>query len=111
MLERALSHRRPGPYQLQAAIAALHLEDETDWPQIAALYEELARLEPSPIVELNRAVAVAMAEGPELGLELRRADRPARATTSSTPPAPTFSAGSSGTTRPPPPTATRWLSR
>ena len=57
-------------YQLQAAIAALHLEDVTDWQQIAALYDELARLEPTPIVELNRAVAVAMAHGPELGLEL-----------------------------------------
>jgi RNA polymerase sigma-70 factor, ECF subfamily len=71
VLERALSHRRPGSYQLQAAIAALHVEDaESDWPQIAALYAELARLEPTPIVELNRAVAVAMAEGPERGLEL-----------------------------------------
>ena len=70
MLDRALSYRRPGPYQLQAAIAALHLEDEPDWPQIALLYAELARLEPSPIVELNRAVAVGMAEGPERGLEL-----------------------------------------
>ena len=77
VLERALSHRRPGAYQLQAAIAALHLEDETDWPQIAALYDELARLEPTPIVELNRAVAVAMAHGPELGLELmERIDLP-----------------------------------
>jgi RNA polymerase sigma-70 factor (ECF subfamily) len=70
MLERALAHRRPGSYQLQAAIAALHLEETTDWPQIAALYAELARLEPSPIVELNRAVAVAMAHGPEEGLAL-----------------------------------------
>ena len=70
VLDRALSYRRPGPYQLQAAIAALHLEDEPDWPQIALLYAELARLEPSPIVELNRAVAVGMAEGPERGLEL-----------------------------------------
>ncbi|MGH3071581.1 MAG: RNA polymerase sigma factor, partial [Gaiellaceae bacterium] len=70
VLERALSHRRSGPYQLQAAIAALHLEDETDWPQIVALYGELERLTPSPIVSLNRAVAVAMAEGPERGLEL-----------------------------------------
>jgi RNA polymerase sigma-70 factor (ECF subfamily) len=70
VLDRALSHRRPGTYQLQAAIAALHLQDETDWPQIAELYGRLARLEPSPIVELNRAVAVAMAEGPERGLEL-----------------------------------------
>ena len=71
VLERALSHRRPGSYQLQAAIAALHVEDgETDWPQIAGLYDELAQLEPTPIVELNRAVAVAMAHGPEFGLEL-----------------------------------------
>jgi RNA polymerase sigma-70 factor, ECF subfamily len=71
VLDRAVAHRRPGSYQLQAAIAALHVEDgETDWRQIAALYEELLRYEPSPIVELNRAVAVAMAEGPERGLEL-----------------------------------------
>jgi RNA polymerase sigma-70 factor, ECF subfamily len=70
VLERALSHRRPGPYQLQAAIAALHLEEETDWPQIDALYAELERVAPSPIVSLNRAVAVAMAHGPERGLEL-----------------------------------------
>ena len=78
VLERALSHRRPGSYQLQAAIAALHVEEgETDWPQIAALYDQLARLEPTPIVELNRAVAVAMAHGPEFGLELvERIDLP-----------------------------------
>jgi RNA polymerase sigma-70 factor, ECF subfamily len=68
--ERALPLRKPGPYQLQAAIASLHLEPETDWPQIAALYERLALLTPSPVVELNRAVAVAMAEGPERGLAL-----------------------------------------
>jgi RNA polymerase sigma-70 factor (ECF subfamily) len=63
-----------GPYQVQAAIVALHDEsptaEETDWPQIAALYNELARLTPSPIIELNRAVAVAMAEGPDRGLAL-----------------------------------------
>ena len=78
VLERALSHRQPGSYQLQAAIAALHVEEgETDWPQIAALYTQLVRLEPSPIIELNRAVAVAMAEGPERGLELvERVDLP-----------------------------------
>jgi RNA polymerase sigma-70 factor (ECF subfamily) len=71
MLDRAVAHRRPGSYQLQAAIAALHVEEgATDWRQIAALYGELLRYEPSPIVELNRAVAVAMAEGPERGLEL-----------------------------------------
>jgi RNA polymerase sigma-70 factor (ECF subfamily) len=78
VLERALSHRQPGSYQLQAAIAALHVEDgDTDWPQIALLYTQLVRLEPSPIVELNRAVAVAMAHGPECGLELvERIDLP-----------------------------------
>jgi RNA polymerase sigma-70 factor, ECF subfamily len=74
VLERALALRRPGPYQVQAAIAALHAgaktPDQTDWAQIAALYGELAEHEPSPIVELNRAVAVAMAEGPAHGLDL-----------------------------------------
>ena len=70
MLDAALRKRRVGPCQLQAAIAALHTEDETDWPQIAALYARLATLAPSPVVELNRAVAVAMAAGPERGLEL-----------------------------------------
>ena len=70
VLERALSYGRPGTYQVQAAIAALHLEDENDWPQIVALYGQLERLAPSPIVSLNRAVAEAMAHGPERGLEL-----------------------------------------
>jgi RNA polymerase sigma-70 factor, ECF subfamily len=83
VLERALRLRAPGPYQLQAAIAALHAEAaapaETDWKQIAALYGELARLAPSPVVDLNRAVALAMADGPEAGLahlcELRGLER------------------------------------
>ena len=70
VLERARSLSHPGSYQLQAAIAALHLEDETDWPQIAVLYEELLRLQASPVVALNRAVAVAMTAGPEAGLAL-----------------------------------------
>jgi RNA polymerase sigma-70 factor, ECF subfamily len=69
-LERALALRAPGPYQLQAAIASLHFEEATDWREIALLYGRLAELNPSPVVELNRAVAVAMAEGPERGLEL-----------------------------------------
>jgi RNA polymerase sigma factor (sigma-70 family) len=64
----------PGAYVLQAAIAACHARaraaDETDWPRIAALYAQLARLTPSPVVELNRAVAVAMAFGPQAGLDL-----------------------------------------
>jgi RNA polymerase sigma-70 factor (ECF subfamily) len=74
LLERTLRRRRPGPYQLQAAIAACHAEahrpEDTDWPQIAALYAELAAVTPTPVVELNRAVAVAMADGPEAGLRL-----------------------------------------
>jgi RNA polymerase sigma-70 factor, ECF subfamily len=70
VLERALSFRQAGPYQVQAAIAALHTDEKTDWAQIAALYGRLAELAPSPVVELNRAVAVAMAEGPAAGLAL-----------------------------------------
>jgi RNA polymerase sigma-70 factor, ECF subfamily len=69
-LDRALALRLPGPYQLQAAIASLHFEKETDWAQIALLYGRLAELAASPVVDLNRAVAVAMADGPEAGLEL-----------------------------------------
>jgi Predicted RNA polymerase sigma factor containing a TPR repeat domain len=72
VLERALRMRSAGPYQVQAAIAALHAEPETDWNQIAALYTQLAAMTESPVVELNRAVAVAMAEGPERGLALMR---------------------------------------
>jgi RNA polymerase sigma-70 factor (ECF subfamily) len=70
VLERALALRRPGPYQVQAAIAALHAEPETDWTQIAALYEVLLGYEPSPVVELNRAVAVALGDDLERGLAL-----------------------------------------
>jgi len=74
LVERALRLQRLGPYQLEAAIAAVHAEsdsaDATDWCQIAALYGELVRIAPSPVVELNRAVAVAMADGPERGLAI-----------------------------------------
>jgi RNA polymerase sigma-70 factor (ECF subfamily) len=69
-LDRALALRGRGPYVLQAAIAALHAGEPRDWPQIAALYGELARVTGSPVVELNRAVAVAEAEGPEAGLRI-----------------------------------------
>ncbi|MGZ8694872.1 MAG: RNA polymerase sigma factor [Gaiellaceae bacterium] len=104
VLGRAMRIGRPGPYQLQAAIAALHSEAtdtaSTDWAQIAVLYAELGRIQPSPVVELNRAVAIAMAAGPGEGLAavdaiegleryhllhatradlLRRLDRPAEA--------------------------------
>ena len=74
LVEAALRMGRVGPYQLQAAIAALHAEAlsavETDWAQIAALYHELARIQPSPVVQLNGAVAIGMAEGPRRGLAL-----------------------------------------
>jgi RNA polymerase sigma-70 factor, ECF subfamily len=70
LLDRALALRGRGPYVVQAAIAALHAEEPRDWPQIAALYGELTRLTDSPVVELNRAVAVAETEGPQAGLEI-----------------------------------------
>lgn len=73
-LEHALAMRRPGPYQVQAAIAAIHAEagapEETDWPQIVLLYDRLLEMYPSPVVELNRAAAVAMAEGTARSLML-----------------------------------------
>ena len=74
LVERALSSRRFGPYSLQAAIAAVHAEaktaDDTDWPQIVALYDVLVRADASPIIELNRAAAIAMRDGPAAGLAL-----------------------------------------
>jgi RNA polymerase sigma-70 factor, ECF subfamily len=69
-LDRSLALRSAGPYVVQAAIASLHLDEPHDWPQIAALYGELARLTGSPIVELNRAIAVAEAQGAAAGLAL-----------------------------------------
>jgi RNA polymerase sigma-70 factor (ECF subfamily) len=74
LVERALASRRIGPYTLQAAISAVHAgassANATDWAQIVGLYDVLARVEPSPVIELNRAVAVAMRDGPEAGLKL-----------------------------------------
>lgn len=74
LVDQALRRGRVGPYQLQAAIAAVHAEaaaaEETDWSQIAALYGLLARIDPSPIVLLNHAVAIGMGDGPERGLAL-----------------------------------------
>ena len=76
LITRTLATTRLGPYQLQAAIAAVHDEaataDETDWPQILALYGVLERVAPNPMVTLNQAVAVAMVHGPQAGLELAR---------------------------------------
>lgn len=74
LVEKAVISQRFGPYTLQAAIAAVHAEAEsvalTDWRKIVALYDRLARIQPSPVVQLNRAVAVAMCDGPEAGLTL-----------------------------------------
>jgi RNA polymerase sigma-70 factor, ECF subfamily len=74
VLDEALPLRRAGPYLIQAAIAALHAQapraDETDWAQIAALYRRLLGVHRSPVVELNRAVALAMADGPHAGLRI-----------------------------------------
>jgi RNA polymerase sigma-70 factor (ECF subfamily) len=70
VLDRALALHGRGPYVVQAAIASLHADEPRDWPQIAALYGELARLTESPVVELSRAVAVAEALGPEQGLDI-----------------------------------------
>jgi predicted RNA polymerase sigma factor len=74
LITQTLGTAAVGPYQLQAAIAAVHDEapsaEETDWPQILALYEVLERVSPGPVVTLNRAVAVAMVDGPRAGLAL-----------------------------------------
>ena len=74
LVERALASRRFGPYSLQAAISAVHAEartpEATDWPQIVALYDVLAGLDPSPVIALNRAVAIAMRDGPAVALPL-----------------------------------------
>jgi RNA polymerase sigma-70 factor (ECF subfamily) len=74
LVEKALASRRFGPYTLQAAIAAVHADAATaaatDWPQIVALYDLLSQAAPSPVVELNRAVAVAMRDGPAVGVAL-----------------------------------------
>jgi RNA polymerase sigma factor (sigma-70 family) len=74
IIEATLPIAKPGPYQLQAAIAAVHAEaaraEDTDWPQILALYEVLERISPNPMVTLNHAVAVAMVRGPRAGLDL-----------------------------------------
>jgi RNA polymerase sigma-70 factor (ECF subfamily) len=79
LVERVLTSRRFGPYALQAAIAAVHADSataaETDWPQIAGLYDVLMKAAPSPVVELNRAVAIAMRDGPAAGLALMEALR------------------------------------
>src|SRR5262249_34059297 len=73
LVEKALRSRRFGPYTLQAPMAVVHAEAEstatTDWRQIVALYNQLVRIQPSPVAYLNRAVAIAMCDGPEAGLK------------------------------------------
>jgi RNA polymerase sigma-70 factor (ECF subfamily) len=74
LIDKAMRHQRPGPYQIQAAIAATHVRaaraDDTDWAQIEALYAALERIQPSPVVTLNRAVAVSKTSGPQAALSL-----------------------------------------
>src|SRR5690606_24595360 len=74
LIDKAMRHQRPGPYQLQAAIAALHAQaprfEDTDWAQIELLYRTLEQMQPSPVVTLNRAVAVSRPRGPAVALEL-----------------------------------------
>lgn len=76
LVTEALTWSPPGPYQLQAAIAAVHAEaprpEDTDWPQVLALYRLLAHVSPNPMVTLNEAVALAMVDGPSAGLDLLR---------------------------------------
>jgi RNA polymerase sigma-70 factor (ECF subfamily) len=74
MVDKAMQHRRPGPYQLQAAIAAMHAHadkpEDTDWHEIERLYAALESMQPSPVITLNRAVALSKSEGPEAALAL-----------------------------------------
>ena len=109
-LDRALALRGRGPYVMQAAIASLHADEPRDWPQIAALYAELARLTDSPVVELSRAVAVAEADGPEAA---SRSSTGSRSTTTSTSTrrAASCCGASAGPTRPATRTAARSRSR
>ena len=115
LVRRRADRRPPGPYAVQAAIAACTTRPPTsaatDWPQVVALYDVLARVAPSPVVALNRAVAVAMRDGPAAGLALLdelAADDGCAATTCCPRPGPTCCAGSAAGTRRPPPTGRRW---
>ena len=118
MLERAAALHSPGPFQLRAAIAACHATSpswaETDWLQIVTLFEVLTRYDPSPVVRLNRAVAMSQI-GPAARSRRRwppstSSPTGSTATTSSTPPAPSCSPGSAATTRPTRPTRAPWPS-
>ena len=107
-LDRALALHGRGPYVVQAAIASLHADEPRDWPQIAALYGELARLTDSPVVELSRAVAVAEARGSRGGARHRRSASPSRTTATCTRRGASCCAASVAPRRPATPTAARW---
>ena len=111
LVRRCLRRDQPGAYQIQAAIQAVHSDAptaaDTDWRQIVALYDQLLALAPSPVVALNRAVAVAEVDGPEAGARARRRSSTSTATTSSTRSAPTCCGASAATPRPPRPTTRR----
>ena len=115
LVRACLWRNRPGPYQLQAAINAVHSDaptaTDTDWVQILALYDQLLALAPTPVIALNRCVALAEVHGPAQAARGRRRSRPRWPTTSSTPRGPTCCAGSAGATRRLPPTARRWGGR
>ncbi len=113
LVERALMRRRPGPYQIKAAIAACHCEgSQSDWPQIAALYDVLLALEPTDIVRLNRAVARAEAGQPRTGLRKSKGwQRPSLAISRFTRLAPNFWRGSAARRKRGPPMARRSASR
>ena len=108
ILDRAIALRGRGPYVLQAAIASLHADEQRDWAQIAALYGELSRLTGSPVVELNRAVAVAEADGAGGGAGDRRRASSSTTTATCTPPAASCCTASAATTRRATPTGARW---
>ena len=103
LVRRCLALNQPGPYQLQAAINAVHTDaldaSMTDWSQVLQLYDQLLALTPSPVVALNRAVAVAEVDGPEVALALVEPLRARAATTHGTRPGPTCSAASARPTR------------
>ena len=103
LVRRCLRRNQPGPYQIQAAINAVHSDARrrTDWSQIVALYDQLLALAPSPVVALNRAVAVAEVDGPGGGARARRRARPRPLPPVPRRSAPTCCAGSAATPRPP----------
>ena len=111
ILRRCLRRNQPGPYQLQAAINAVHADaptvEQTDWSQIVALYDQLLVVAPTPVVALNRAIAIGELQDPAAALALVESWRSWTTTTCSTPPEPICLGGWAGTARPRPPTSVR----